>query len=89
MKVLFFAYIRDYTRSKETEFEHCIDVEELIHKLCDRYGKKFTAKVLKGEELSDEIIILVNGRNIIDMDGIKTQLYTESTISIFPVVAGG
>lgn len=89
MKVLFFAYIRDYTHTKETEVEYCATVEQLLKRLCDMYGKNFTRKIFKGEELSDEIIILVSGRHILDMDGINTPLKEDDVVSIFPVVAGG
>lgn len=89
MKVLFFATIREYTRTKEIDFEYCNNVGELLHKLGNRYGSKLAAKLLKDGDLGDEIIILVNGRNIINMDGINTPLNNDDTISIFPVVAGG
>lgn len=89
MKVLFFAYVRDYTGAKETEVGDCSTVEELINKLCHIYGKKFENKVLNNNELSSEIIILVNGRHIFNMDGVKTKLKESDVVSIFPVVAGG
>jgi sulfur-carrier protein len=89
MVVKFFAYIRDYTKTKETTFEKCETVKELLHKLCSQYGKKFEDKVFVDGELSSEIIILVNGRHILHYDGIKTKLSAEDEISIFPVVAGG
>jgi sulfur-carrier protein len=89
MKVMFFAYIRDYTGTREINFEYCKTVEELLHKLCEKYGKGLSSKIFKGEELSGEIIILVSGRNITHLNGIKTPLCEEDIISIFPVVAGG
>lgn len=89
MKILFFADLRQCTNCKETSIECCSTVEELLQILCSMYGKKFENRVLKGKGWSDEIIVLVNGRNIINMDGIKTGLNRDDIISIFPVVAGG
>lgn len=89
MKIKFFAYIRDYTRTKETTLENCDTVEELLQKLCTIYGKRFEEKVFKNGELSAEIIILVNGRHITHYQEIATRLKPEDEISIFPVVAGG
>jgi sulfur-carrier protein len=89
MKIKFFAYIRDYTREKQVNFEYCETVHELLIKLCNKYGSKFEKIIFINDELSNEIIILVNGRHITHMDGINTRLTGNDEISIFPVVAGG
>lgn len=89
MKVKYFAYIRDYTGSKEIQMEHCNSLNELLIILCKRYGAKFKNKIFKNDDLSDEIIILINGRNIVHLQGLDTLLSPEDEISIFPVVAGG
>jgi len=89
MKVLFFAYIRNYTKTKEVAISGCDNLRDLLHKLCDIYGKEFEKKVFNGEDLSEEIIVLVNGRNIHFLQGLDTPLKEEDEISIFPVVAGG
>jgi molybdopterin synthase sulfur carrier subunit len=89
MIVRFFAYIRDYTKCKETEMDGCTDIDMLLQRLCERFGGGLRRKVFKGEALSDEIIILVNGRHISHLDGTKTKLEEKDEVSIFPVVAGG
>jgi len=89
VKVMFFAYIREYTGTKETYCEHCQTLKELLEKLSGQYGKKFRAKVFQGENLGPEIIILVNGRHVAHLAGLATQLGEADEISIFPVVAGG
>lgn len=89
MNIKFFAYIRDYTGCKEINLVHCQTVEELLIKLCSLYGKKFENKIFKNNELSDEILILVNGRHIIHLDGINTILDDSDEVCIFPTVAGG
>lgn len=89
MDVKFFAYFRDYTHTKEIEVDKCETVEELLKILCSRYGQTFEKKVFVQGKLSSEVIILVNGRHIIHLDGINTKLSEKDEISIFPVVAGG
>lgn len=89
MVIKFFAYIRDYTHTKETKIDKCGTVKELLQTLCRVYGQKFEGKIFKDGELSSEIIILVNGRHILHYDGINTKLSEDDEISIFPVVAGG
>jgi sulfur-carrier protein len=89
MKIKFFAYIRDFTKTKEVNIDYCETVYKLLLKLCNRYGSKFEQMIFINGKLNDEIIILVNGRHIIHMDGINTTLTENDEISIFPVVAGG
>jgi sulfur-carrier protein len=89
MKVLFFAYIRDYTKCKDVDMDCCHDIRSLLEKLSEKYGQGFRHKIFKGENLSSEIIILINGRHISHLDGMSTELHEDDEISIFPVVAGG
>lgn len=91
MQVKYFAYIRDYTKCKECNEEDKTTVKELLHHLSDKYGAEFRAKALKndGNELGDDIIILVNGRHVAHLDGIDTKLLSSDVVQIFPVVAGG
>ncbi|HCJ56984.1 MAG TPA: MoaD family protein, partial [Clostridiaceae bacterium] len=70
MKVKYFAYIRDYTGTKEIQIEHCHTLKTLLIKLCEKHGLKFRNKIFKNDSLSSEIIILVNGRNIVHLQGL-------------------
>lgn len=89
MKVKFFAYLRDYTKTKEIEVKNCETVRELLKRLSEIYGGKFAKEVFEGENLSSRIIVLVNGRNIVHLENLDTKLKDEDEISLFPVVAGG
>lgn len=89
MLIKFFAYIRDYTGSKEICMNICPTLRELLDKLCSKYGKRFAEKLFVEDRLSDDIIILVNGRHISHLQGLDTKLEEKDEISIFPKVAGG
>lgn len=91
MQVKFFAYLRDYTGCKIADVPYQEDIYQLSHALCEKYGKRLREKMLTpdGEELGEEIIILVNGRHVAHLGGIHAQLKPTDTVSIFPVVAGG
>ncbi|MFL0268330.1 ubiquitin-like small modifier protein 1 [Candidatus Clostridium radicumherbarum] len=89
MKVKFFAYLRDYTNTKSLDIENYETLEELLYELCNTFGEKLKKAIFDGENLSNEIIIMVNGRHIVHLDGLKTKLMDNDEISIFPVVAGG
>lgn len=89
MKVKFFGNIRDITRTKEIQIKGAANVGQLLQELCDEYGKAFRDKVFRGNEITGEVIILVNGRNVYFTGGIDTALYKDDEVSIFPIVAGG
>jgi molybdopterin synthase sulfur carrier subunit len=89
MIIRFFAFIRDYTGTKETTADCCGTLRELLQSLCGRYGRRFRDNILDGDEISKDIIILVNGRHIEHLEGLETRLYEKDEISIFPRVAGG
>jgi len=65
------------------------DLRELLTTLAGRYGTSFRRAVFSGDSLNGEIIILVNGRNVLYLQGLDTALGADDEISIFPMVAGG
>lgn len=91
MTIKFFAYLRDYTGCKMVDFPYQEDIRHLADALCERYGSRLRAKMLTpdGQDLGEEIIILVNGRHVAHLGGIETKLSPTDTVSVFPVVAGG
>lgn len=89
MKVKFFAYYRDIFGSKQMNINSCNSVIELRDYLCEKYGKKAENIFYKNGQISDEIIIMVNGRHIKHLDGLETNLKETDTVALFPVVAGG
>lgn len=91
MTVKFFAYLREYTGCKVVDFPYHEDIRSLTYALCDRYGSRLQGKMLApdGEDLGEEIIILVNGRHVAHLGGMEAKLSPSDTVSVFPVVAGG
>jgi len=91
MKLKFFATYRDITRKKEEDVPSPADIWTLLLSLGERYGREFREKLISpdGMEIGEDVIILVNGRNICHLDGKNTPLTENDVISIFPVVAGG
>jgi len=91
MKVKFFATYRDITRRKEEDVPAPPDISALLADLGSRYGTAFKTKLYTsdGLEIGEETIILVNGRNVHHLSGIKTKLSETDVVSVFPVVAGG
>ena len=90
MTVNYFATIRTYTgENKLTLADSPPTLGPLLETLAARYGTAFRRAVFSGDELGGEIIILVNGRNVVHLEGLDTPLEAGDEVSIFPMVAGG
>jgi molybdopterin synthase sulfur carrier subunit len=90
MTVKYFATIRTYTGETARQFDNApADLRELLTSLAQRYGAQFRRAVFTGDALSEAIIILVNGRNVLHLQGLNTPLAADDEVSIFPMVAGG
>ena len=91
MVLRFFATYRDITKCKELRMPAPLDVWALLTELGQAYGAPIREKLFSpdGQEIGEEAIILVNGRNIAHLDGKDTRLTEKDTVSIFPMVAGG
>jgi len=57
--------------------------------MCDKYGKAFKDLLLRDGSLIVGVMVLVNGTHIAHLQGLDTPLSEDSTVDIFPPVAGG
>jgi molybdopterin synthase sulfur carrier subunit len=89
IRVLFFATIRDLSREKETSAAPCPTVRDLLAGLSGRYGEAFRKEALEGEDVSDRVIVMVNGRSIAHTGGGNTPLSSGDTVAVFPIIGGG
>ena len=91
MNLAYFATLREITgRSKEPWNSNSETVGDLLRDLSSRYGKDFKRWVLEEDgSLGQMCIILVNGHDVRELDGLTTRLNAEDSISFFPPVAGG
>ena len=83
VKVKFFATLREIAGRREIEVSGVSTVGELLNALYKNFGESFR------EEIEDKNMILVNGKNILDMDGYDTPLEEGDEVSIFPPAGGG
>ncbi len=90
MKVKFFATYRQIANCKDFEIEAPADVLGLLKVLCRRWPE-FSNKIVApdGESLGADAIVLVNGRHIQHLDGVRTSLANGDTVTLLPLVAGG
>jgi len=91
MNLAYFATLREITgRSKEPWNSNSETIGDLLRDLSAKYGKDFKRWVLEEDgSLGQMCIILVNGHDVRELDGLTTRLHAEDSISFFPPVAGG
>ena len=90
MVVRYFADIRSLAGTEEQEWTAAAPtLRSLLTGLAAEKGAAFEKRVFEGGQLSDTIIVLVNGRNIKHLSGIETPLGPGDVVAVFPMVAGG
>ena len=90
--VRFFTTLREVTGKKEEalELSKPITVDALLKQLAKKYGEDFTDYVF--DEIGDvrgHLQVLINGRSVSTMKGLKTQLKDADQVAILPPVGGG
>jgi len=87
VKIELFATLRDRYKTKSIEVE-CDDFKSAITNASKILGKNFYYEVFdENDEIRDDRIITINGRNVKDLKEIK--LKNGDKIAIFPPIAGG
>ena len=90
--VRFFTTLREITGKKEEllEFSKPTNVDVVLKQLSKKYGKDFDDYMF--DELGDvrgHLQVLINGRSVSTMRGLKTQLKDADQVAILPPVGGG
>jgi len=91
IKVKFFALLREATGTKEVEeeVEEGTTVKGLLERLSNKLPKRFRELVFEGQEVSRNVIILVNRRGIRELEGLETKLKDGDEVALLPPVSGG
>jgi len=93
VKVLFkpFANFGEVIGKSELEVElnGDRDILELLGILCESHADLHGMIFQKGDEIRKYVNIIVNGRSINFLEGVKTKLSEGDEVALFPPVAGG
>jgi len=91
IKIKFFSLIRTYLGINEIEVEAAsVSIYELILKAEKLISKKFLDQLIdEKRQILQGTMILINGRNIVHLDGINSNVQEGDEISIFPPGGGG
>jgi molybdopterin converting factor small subunit len=92
MIVKYFAYFRkDAGCKEETLLLAPLTALELLRKLADIHGQQLRSSLLttNQEEIHQDVIFLIDGRNIDFINGKESVIQENAVVSLFPRVAGG
>ncbi len=93
MKVRFYATFRKIMGRKEVEVTGVKTVGELLDYLAEHYTPEIRKQLLEtprvGPDKPIDGMILVNGRNVLHLKGLETELHEDDDVRIFPPAGGG
>ena len=92
MEVRLFANLREFAgqRAVVEEAPSGASVGEVLQKICERFGAKFRQQIMdKRGQPNENVKVLLNGHNIVFLNGTETRLKDGDVIAIFPPVGGG
>ncbi len=88
VKVKLYATLKEII-GKDTIFVEAKTVREAIDNLIKLYPELSNVIIENNENLKDDYIYLVNGRNIVFLQNEETPLKEGDKVTIFPPVGGG
>lgn len=90
MEVKLFSGLQDYVGESKIKLS-ATKIDTLLRKVVKEYGglEKEIYSDLEKKEVKSGINVMVNGRNIIYLNGLDTRLEDGDAVAIFPTVAGG
>ncbi|MEM2105260.1 MAG: MoaD family protein [Candidatus Bathyarchaeia archaeon] len=92
------VHVRFLTRFKEVTGKDSADVnidknstvDDLLKQLCSLFGESFCSLVFRRNgSIAENLVIFVNGKNILTLDGAKTKLADGDYLILSTPVAGG
>ena len=87
IKVKLFANIREFTKTKELEVDSGT-VGDILKKLNEKFPG-FEKMIFDGKKIKPYVNVFLNGKNVLDLDGLETELRVNDEVAIFPPVSGG
>lgn len=90
LELRLFATFREAVGQKTIHREYPDEarVEDVLEGL-EREFEGLDGSFIEDGELQPQINVLKNGREVLHLEGLKTEVEDDDTISVFPPVAGG
>jgi len=91
VKVKFPLALHGLTKTRETEMDldGSTTIGEVMEKLVEKYGDEFRERIIDGGEIRRSFNVYLNGMNIKNVDGMKTEVKRNAELIILSWVSGG
>ena len=92
VNIRYFYPLRDLTGMMEEKVQvnEGIAMEALLSILSSKYGADFERYIYSGvKQKGLKVVFLLDGMNILQLQGLKTKLVNGCTVTMMPPVAGG
>ena len=76
-------------KSMEIDIETPVSMREILFLACQKADVDFTDKLLENNRIKKGTLLLIDGKNVIHMQGLDTMVTPGSTVSCFPPSGGG
>ncbi len=88
MTVSFLGAISEITGTREQRVS-ASSVRDLMEAMLQTYTDPWRQRVFDGQELTPDVVIMVNGMNVHRMEGLSTRLNSGDRVDILPMFEGG
>ncbi|HEA66168.1 MAG TPA: MoaD/ThiS family protein [Desulfobacterales bacterium] len=92
VKISFLSLLKDRFGAKELnmDLEDESTIKDLFSKLFEKYGEDIKKLLIKKTgDLNDQVVIMVNEKNIRSLDKFDTKIHNNDEIIFLPAIAGG
>ncbi len=91
VKVKFPQALHELTKTRETELDldGSTTIRDVLERLAEKYGDEFRERLIDGGEIKRSFNVYLNGMNIKNLQGIKTEVEGNAKIVILSWVSGG
>ena len=90
IKLTFFAILQtEFGEEQKISVEEPFTLIQLLNFFQSKNGEKGSSFFLENEKIKSGFTILIDGRNILALEGLTTILEKDCEVSFFPLVAGG
>ncbi len=92
VKISFLSLLKDRIGVKELnmDLEDNATINDVFSKLFEKFGEDIkTVLVKKTGELNDQVVIMLNEKNIRSLDDLNTKIQNMDEITLLPAIAGG
>ena len=91
-RVIFRTFGNIYSITKQNQLElefKGSTVNDFLKMLIEKFGPKMEQILYPNGNLSELIVILINGKNLDGLEGLDSKITEGDVVSVLPVTAGG